>query len=113
MQLWKDLEPPGALTDNMAYDFCFSQCDMKHETFNGAVVRVRYYIKVYIYQSYNKLNKEQGFVVRNIQDEPPGLESSRKHIGCEGMFHLELELASLKYHLNDCILAKITFHSMQ
>lgn len=65
LQLWKDLEPPGALTDNMAYDFCFTKCEKPHESYNGKLARVRYYVNVVINRQFNKLAKEHEFVVYN------------------------------------------------
>ena len=65
LQLQKDLEPPGALTDNMAYDFCFAKCEKPHESYNGNLVRLRYYVNVVISRPYAKQTKEHEFVVYN------------------------------------------------
>lgn len=63
LQLWKDVEPPGSLTENTGYDFQFAKCEKLHESYVGGLVRVRYYVNVLINRSYNKINKEQEFLV--------------------------------------------------
>lgn len=41
LQLVRDLEPPGALNDNVSYDFQFNKVEKQYETYNGIVVRTR------------------------------------------------------------------------
>lgn len=59
----KDLEPPGALTDNVNYDFQFNRVEKQFESYQGIVVRLRYYINVVINRSYNKITAEEEFIV--------------------------------------------------
>ena len=63
LQLVRDLEPPGSLTDNMTYDFSFNRVEKQFESYNGIVVRVRYYLNVVINRNYNKISKEEEFIV--------------------------------------------------
>lgn len=63
LQLVRDLEPPGALTDNMTYDFSFNRVEKQFESYNGIVVRLRYFINVVINRSYNRITKEEEFIV--------------------------------------------------
>lgn len=63
MQIVKDLEPPGALTDNVNYDFQFNRVEKQFESYQGIVVRLRYYINVVINRSYNKVAAEEEFIV--------------------------------------------------
>lgn len=63
LQLVRDLEPPGALTDNMTYDFAFNRVEKQFESYNGIVVRLRYYINVVINRNYNRITKEEEFIV--------------------------------------------------
>ena len=67
-QLVRDLEPPGSLTDNMSYDFAFNRVEKQFETYNGINVRVRYFINVVINRNYNRITKEEEFIVYNIAD---------------------------------------------
>ena len=41
LQLVRDLEPPGAMNDNVSYDFQFNKVEKQYETYNGIVVRTR------------------------------------------------------------------------
>lgn len=41
LQLVRDLEPPGALNDNVSYDFQFNKVEKQYETYSGIVVRTR------------------------------------------------------------------------
>lgn len=41
LQLVRDLEPPGALSDNVSYDFQFNRVEKQYESYNGIVVRTR------------------------------------------------------------------------
>lgn len=60
------MEPPGSLTDNMAYDFMFAKVEKQFESYNGVSVRVRYYVNVIVNRGYNKLIEEEEFIVHNI-----------------------------------------------
>lgn len=66
LQLVRDLEPPGAITDNTAYDFAFGRVEKMYESYNGVIVRVRYYINVVVNRSYNRITKEEEFIVQNV-----------------------------------------------
>lgn len=63
LQLVRDLEPPGALTDSAKYDFCFSKVEKQFESYNGIVVQLRYYINVVINRSYNRITCEEEICV--------------------------------------------------
>ncbi len=65
LSIVKDLEAPGALTDNVSYDFSFARVDMPVETFAGISLRTRYYINVSINRNYGKITKEEDFLVHN------------------------------------------------
>jgi len=69
LQLVRDLEPPGALTDNVTYDFQFNRVEKQFESYNGLVVRLRYYINVVVKRSsslnQSRITKEEEFIVFN------------------------------------------------
>ena len=92
----------------MDYDFAFPKAEKLYESYNGVIVRVRYYVNVMINRRFDKINKEQEFIVYNVQEDPVN-KSLKLDIGIEGQLHLEVEMACCKFHLKDCILAKITF----
>jgi vacuolar protein sorting-associated protein 26 len=48
INLGQELEPPGALTDSCEYTFSFNRVEKKFESYNGIIVRLRYYVNVVI-----------------------------------------------------------------
>jgi vacuolar protein sorting-associated protein 26 len=63
LQLVRDLDPPGALTDNQTYPFEFKKSEKQFESYNGIMVRIRYYINVTINRQYAKVTKQEEFIV--------------------------------------------------
>ena len=57
------MDPPGALTDNAAYNFEFKRSEKQFESYNGIMVRIRYFINVTISRQYAKITKEEEFIV--------------------------------------------------
>ena len=67
LQIVRDLEPPGSLTDNVTYDFAFNRVEKQFESYTGIAVNLRYYINVVINRSYNRITKEEEFIVYNTE----------------------------------------------
>ena len=44
IQLAQELEPPGFLTDTATYNFSFNRVEKQFETYNGIIVRLRYFL---------------------------------------------------------------------
>lgn len=110
LQLVRDLEPPGSLTDNMTYDFSFNRVEKQFESYNGIVVRLRYYINVVINRNYNRITKEEEFIVQNLGVEPDENEPIKMEVGIEECLHIEFEFLHSAFHLKDCILGKVSFN---
>ena len=91
LQLVRDLEPPGALTDNMTYDFSFNRVEKQFESYNGIVVRLRYYVNVVINRNYNRITKEEEFIVQNIGEGPSDNPPIKMEVGIEECLHIEFE----------------------
>jgi vacuolar protein sorting-associated protein 26 len=87
----RDLEPPGSLTDNAEYTFAFNRSEKQFESYNGIMVRVRYYVNVIINRNYAKITKEEEFIVQNLQDEPQLNPPIRMEVGIEDCLHIEFE----------------------
>ena len=90
----RDLEAPGALTDNMTYDFAFNRVEKQFETYNGINVRVRYYINVCINRNYNRITKEEEFIVYNVlenEETKEEHEQIKMEVGIEECLHIEFE----------------------
>lgn len=91
-QLVRDLEPPGSLTDNMTYDFAFNRVEKQFESYNGIMVRVRYFINVCINRNYNRITKEEEFIVQNITEvDPEDFQPIHMEVGIEECLHIEFE----------------------
>lgn len=110
LQLVRDLEPPGSLTDNMTYDFSFNRVEKQFESYNGIVVRLRYFINVVINRNYNKITKEEEFIVQNTGEEPVENHPIKMEVGIEECLHIEFEFTKQAFHLKDCILGKVSFN---
>ena len=48
IQLAQELEAPGTLTDSASYNFAFNRVEKQFETYNGIIVRLRYFVNVII-----------------------------------------------------------------
>ena len=106
----RDLEPPGQIGDNSTYDFQFNRVEGKHETYTGIAVRLRYYVNVVINRSYNRITKEEEFIVCNTEEEPEENNPIKMEVGIEECLHIEFEFNQSKFHLKDCILGKVFFN---
>ena len=91
LQLVRDLEPPGSLTDNMTYDFSFNRVEKQFESYNGIVVRVKYFLNVVINRNYNRITKEEEFIVQNLGEEPEANPPVKMEVGIEEFLHIEFE----------------------
>jgi vacuolar protein sorting-associated protein 26 len=111
IQLGQELEPPGALTDSAEYNFSFNRVEKQFETYNGIIVRLRYFIHVTINRSYNKITKEEEFIVFNPINEPTHVDKPIKmEVGIEDCLHIEFEFSRSVFTLKDCILGKVYFN---
>ena len=91
LQLVRDLEPPGSLTDDISYDFSFNRVEKQFESYNGIVVRVKYYLNVVINRNYNRITKEEEFIVQNLGEEPSTNPPIKMEVGIEECLHIEFE----------------------
>jgi len=105
------LEPTGYLTDTATYNFSFNRVEKQFETYNGIIARLRYYVHVVINRSYNRITKEEEFIVFNPQPETPSPGHPIKmEVGIEDCLHIEFEFSRSVYSLKDCILGKVFFN---
>jgi vacuolar protein sorting-associated protein 26 len=70
----------------------------------------RYYINVVINRSYNRITKEEEFVVFNQGEEQEVNPNIKMEVGIEECLHIEFEFSHSKFHLKDCILGKVYFN---
>jgi vacuolar protein sorting-associated protein 26 len=99
LQLIRDLEPPGSMTDNTTYPFAFNKCEKQFESYCGIMVRIRYYIHVVVTRQYNKVTREEEFIVQNYGEEPKINEPILTTVGIEDCLHIEFDFHRSKFHL--------------
>jgi len=111
ISLAQELEPPGVLNDSVEYTFSFNRVEKKFESYNGIVVRLRYFVQVTINRNYNKITKEEEFIVYNPIEEVPFADKPIKmEVGIEDCLHIEFEFSRSVFSLKDCILGKVFFN---
>lgn len=63
-----------------------------------------------INRNYNKITKEEEFIVSNIGEAPTENKPIKMEVGIEECLHIEFEFNQSKFHLKDCILGKVYFN---
>ena len=74
------------------------------------MVKVRYFLNVVINRNYNRITKEEEFIVQNTGEEPTVNPPIKMEVGIEECLHIEFEFANSKFHLKECILGKVNFN---
>lgn len=105
----KELALPGELTQSRSYDFEFMQVEKPYESYIGANVRLRYFLKVTIVRRLTDLVKEYDLIVHQLATYPEVNNSIKMEVGIEDCLHIEFEYNKSKYHLKDVIVGKIYF----
>ncbi|OBS78969.1 hypothetical protein A6R68_18655, partial [Neotoma lepida] len=70
VNLVKELALPGELTQSRSYDFEFMQVEKPYESYIGANVRLRYFLKVTIVRRLTDLVKEYDLIVHQLATYP-------------------------------------------
>ncbi|KAF3828156.1 hypothetical protein GH733_003995 [Mirounga leonina] len=109
VNLVKELALPGELTQSRSYDFEFMQVEKPYESYIGANVRLRYFLKVTIVRRLTDLIKEYDLIVHQLATYPDVNNSIKMEVGIEDCLHIEFEYNKSKYHLKDVIVGKIYF----
>ena len=105
------MEAPGTLTDSASYNFAFNRVEKQFETYNGIIVKLRYFVNVVINRNYNRITKEEEFIVFNpISEAPPGCHPIKMEVGIEDCLHIEFEFTKSVYTMKDCVLGKVFFN---
>lgn len=74
------------------------------------MVRLRYYINVVINRNYNRITKEEEFIVQNVGETPSSPVPIKMEVGIEECLHIEFEFEKNSFHLKDCIVGKVSFN---
>ncbi|XP_055899556.1 vacuolar protein sorting-associated protein 26B-like isoform X4 [Biomphalaria glabrata] len=107
--LVKELARPGELTQSTNYNFEFSQVEKPYESYTGANVRLRYFLRVTLVKRISDTVKEQDIIVHTLSQYPEMNSSIKMEVGIEDCLHIEFEYNKSKYHLKDVIVGKIYF----
>jgi len=108
--LVRELEAPGDLNDSKSFTFEFANVEKQYETYTGANVRLRYFVRVKITRQYaSNIVKTIDFAVQNVAPEPEVNPPIKMEVGIEDCLHIEFEYNKSKYHLQDVVIGKIYF----
>ncbi|WAR03862.1 VP26B-like protein [Mya arenaria] len=107
--LVKELARPGEMSQNTSFNFEFQQVEKPYESYTGANVRLRYFLRVTIVKRLSDYVKEQDIIVHTLSQYPDMNSSIKMEVGIEDCLHIEFEYNKSKYHLKDVIVGKIYF----
>jgi len=107
--LVKDLARPGELCQNTPYSFEFVNVEKPYESYTGANVRLRYFLRVTIVRRLSDVCKEMEIIVHTLSSYPEINSPIKMEVGIEDCLHIEFEYNKSKYHLKDVIVGKIYF----
>lgn len=109
ISLVKDLARPGELLQSTSYRFDFQQVEKPYESYVGANVKLRYFLRVTIVRRLTDLVREMDLIVATLATYPETNTSIKMEVGIEDCLHIEFEYNRSKYHLKDVIVGKIYF----
>lgn len=109
LSLVKELSRPGEVTQNTSFDFDFAQVEKPYESYTGANVRLRYFLRVTIVRRLTDMTKELDLAVHTLATYPEMNNPIKMEVGIEECLHIEFEYNKSKYHLKDVIVGKIYF----
>ncbi|CAG0890027.1 unnamed protein product [Darwinula stevensoni] len=107
--LVKELVRPGELTQNTSYSFEFNNVEKPYESYTGANVRLRYFLRVTIVRRLTDIVREMDLIVHALSSYPEMNNPIKMEVGIEDCLHIEFEYNKSKYHLRDVIVGKIYF----
>uniref|UniRef100_A0A8C6BIA8 VPS26 retromer complex component A n=1 Tax=Monodon monoceros TaxID=40151 RepID=A0A8C6BIA8_MONMO len=109
VNLMKELALPGELARSRSYDFVCTQVEKPRESYIGASVCLRYFLKETIARRLTDLVKEYDLIVHEPGTYPDVNNSIKMEVGTEDCLHIEFEYNKSKYHLKDVIVGRIYF----
>ncbi|XP_004862625.1 vacuolar protein sorting-associated protein 26A [Heterocephalus glaber] len=105
----KELALPGELTQSTSSDFEFMQVEEPCESYIGASVHLRYFLKVTTVRRLTDMVKEYDLTVHQLATYPVVNNSIKMEVGTEDCLHIEFEYNKSQYHLKDVIVGKLYF----
>jgi len=107
-----DLSPAGIIASSeVSFPFEFLGAEKQYESYNGANVRLRYFLRATVMRGGFSSNivKEQDIWVINYEKAPTMNNTIKMEVGIEDCLHIEFEYNKSKYHLKDVIIGKVFF----
>ncbi len=89
--LSKLLNYPGEITENMTIDFNFADVDKHYESYTGANVKLRYFLRLTIIKRFSNIVKEEDVFVHALSAYPESNSSIKMEVGIEDCLHIEFE----------------------
>jgi vacuolar protein sorting-associated protein 26 len=78
--LVRELEGPGELTENKSYPFDFGNIEKVFETYTGANVRLRYFLRARLTRQYlSNVQKTLDFAIQALGSEPEVINTDTNH----------------------------------
>ncbi|KAK2725195.1 hypothetical protein QYM36_001593 [Artemia franciscana] len=97
------------MTHSMSFNFEFVNVEKHYESYTGANVKLRYFLRVTVIKRLSDLVKETDIAVHTLSSYPDVNSSIKMEVGIEDCLHIEFEYNKSKYHLKDVIVGKIYF----
>ncbi|KAI8639140.1 vacuolar protein sorting-associated protein 26-domain-containing protein [Parasitella parasitica] len=112
LNLSQDLMSTGELTQQTTtFDFEFKNVEKQYECFNGANVRLRYYVSLEISRKFSDIIREKDIWVYCYPTLPTEISTNKKmEVGIEDSLHIEFEYNKDRYHLRDVIVGRVLFY---
>lgn len=88
LNLTRELEPPGTLSENSTYDFDFKNVEKTYESYQGISVSLKYFIKVTIARNYGTIKHDELFIVYNPEEPDETSTSIKLEVGIEECLHI-------------------------
>jgi len=107
-----DLAPSGYVQGPpVELQFEFLNAEKQYESYNGANVRLRYFLRATMTRSGLSSNvvKEKELWVINYHRPPEMNNTIKMEVGIEDCLHIEFEYNKSKYHLRDVVIGKVYF----
>jgi len=91
--------------------FEFLNAEKQYESYNGANVRLRYFLRATMFRSGFSSNivTERDLWVINYHRPPEMNNTIKMEVGIEDCLHIEFEYNKSKYHLHDVVIGKVFF----
>lgn len=111
LHVTRTLESPGTLADGKTIPFQFLDVDKSYESYYGANIRVKYFVRLTIDKNLtsNIVKEIEVFIVK-FNKKPEINCFVKLECGYEDAVQTELELMQMKYSDKDVLLGRIYFH---